>query len=313
MKETTVVSLFAGCGGSSTGYKAAGFTPLLAVDWSKVTKNTMETYKKNHPKTKMEDINIRELTSERCMELAGIKKGELDLLDGSPPCKGFSSSNTNSRSIRNKQNKLVNHMIRLVKGMQPKVFIMENVGGLIKYPMQHNYLRIIKKFEHCGYLVKAKLLYAENYGVPQSRPRIFIIGIRNDLQIIPTFPEISQTPLACREFLSWDGRFLSNAEKERVQKSSFFRRRFVDLNEPFPTITSMYSIGAESPWIKVGDEFYVLSVNEAKRICSFPEDYEFVGTWKECITQIGNCVPPVLTKAVATHIRKLVFDKPPLN
>jgi len=313
MRKINYFTLFAGCGGSSTGYEAAGFTPLLAVDWSKVTKNAMETYKLNHPKTKVEDTNIRELTSERCMKLAGIKKGELDLLDGSPPCKGFSLSNTRNRSIENEQNELVNDMIRLVREIQPKVFIMENVAGLIKYPMQLKAIQIIEEFENCGYSVKAKILNARNYGVPQSRPRIFIIGIRNDLGITPTFPTEHQPLIPFGKLLRWDGRLLTEKEKARIQKSRFFKGRFADLNAPCPTLTAMYGIGAESPWIKFGNEIYELSVEELKILCSFPAEYQFVGTRKERITQIGNCVPPLLVKAVAEHILKLVFHVPPAN
>jgi len=313
MKRYSVISLFSGCGGSTTGYKLAGYKPLLAVDSSEFMKNSLATYRMNHRKTKLVDINIRELSAEKCMELAGIQKGELDLLDGSPPCQGFSTANTNGRSIQNEKNTLPFHMVRLVRGMQPKVFIMENVEGLIKFPMHIMMLRILRKFRNCGYDVKAKKLNARNYGVPQSRPRIFIVGIRNDLRITPTFPTEYQPLVPIRNILNFDGACIPKERREYFQtKNKFFKGKFVDLNKPIPTVTKMYGTGGESPWIKLADEFYLLSIDEAKKACSFPKNYKFSGkNWKACIEQIGNCVPPMLTKAVATHIRKLVFDVPP--
>jgi DNA (cytosine-5)-methyltransferase 1 len=89
VKKPTVISTFAGCGGSSLGYKMAGFKELLAVEWDN---NAVETFKLNFPSIPVYHGDIAKLTGKKCMELAGIRKGELDVLDGSPPCQGFSTA-----------------------------------------------------------------------------------------------------------------------------------------------------------------------------------------------------------------------------
>jgi len=310
MKRLTFFSLFSGCGGSSTGYKLAGFKPLLAVDWSKkAPKFALDTYRLNHKKTELIDDDITKVSADLCMELTGVKKRELDLLDGSPPYQGFSTCNTNNRAVDNEKNKLVNEMIRLTDELQPKVFVMENVEGFIKHPMQDNAKRVIRQFEACGYSIRVSTLNARNYGVAQSRPRLFIIGIRKDLGIIPTFPTRNKTLIPCGQLLRYDGKLLSDDRIDTMRKSSFFSGKFVDLSLPFPTIAKSYGQGGETPIIKIGREFYLLSVEEAKLISSFPKNYEFVGNWYQSIQQIGNCVPPLLTYAVAKNIRKLVFHK----
>ena len=176
----TFISLFAGCGGSSLGYSMAGYRELLAVEWDD---NAVETFKLNFSDVPVYHGDIHDLTVEHCLKLAGINVGELDLLDGSPPCQGFSTAG--KRQIDDKRNQLYMEYVRLLRGLQPKVFVMENVSGLVKGKMKLIFADIMKELKASGYTVKCKLLNAMYFHVPQSRQRLIWIGVRNDfLQMV---------------------------------------------------------------------------------------------------------------------------------
>ena len=169
--KPTVISTFAGCGGSSLGYKLAGFKELLAVEWDD---NAVETFKANFPDVPVYHGDITKLSSDECMRLAGIKAGELDVLDGLPPCQGFSTSG--KRKYDDPRNSLFKEFARLAKDLQPKVFVMENVTGMIKGYMKQAYLQIAKTLRECGYKVCGEVMNAMYFDVPQRRERVIIIN-----------------------------------------------------------------------------------------------------------------------------------------
>lgn len=184
MKQPTVISTFAGCGGSSLGYKWAGFKELLATDWEE---NSIQTLKVNFPDTLVIKRDIKDFTGKEIMELTGLKKGELDVLDGSPLCQGFSTAG--KREVSDPRNSLFQEFCRLLIELKPKVFVMENVSGIFKGKMLGNFKIIFKELEDSGYKVKAKLMNTKYYNVPQSRQRTIFIGVRNDIGgVEPTFP-----------------------------------------------------------------------------------------------------------------------------
>ena len=114
------------------------------------------------------------------MDMAGLSgPGELDLLDGSPPCQGFSTAG--KRRMNDGRNQLFREYIRLLRGLKPKVFVMENVSGMVKGKMKLIFAEIIRELKASGYHVKARLMNAMYYGVPQSRQRMIIIGVREDI------------------------------------------------------------------------------------------------------------------------------------
>jgi DNA (cytosine-5)-methyltransferase 1 len=118
----TVISLFSGAGGSSLGYSMAGFRELLAVEWDD---NAVETFKLNFPDVPVYHGDIAKLSVDECLRLANVKPGELDILDGSPPCQGFSTAG--KREFSDSRNQLFNEYVRLLRGLRPRVFVMENV------------------------------------------------------------------------------------------------------------------------------------------------------------------------------------------
>lgn len=198
IEQPTVISTFAGCGGSSLGYKMAGFKELLAVEWDD---NAVETFKLNFPEVPVYHGDIAKLTGAECMRLAGgLKPGELDVFDGSPPCQGFSMAG--KRKWDDPRNSLFAEYARLLAELQPKVFVMENVTGMVKGHMKQAYLKIMATLRGCGYTAKGEVMNAMYYGVPQARQRVIIIGVRNDLGIEPTHPKPQTEPKACGKALA---------------------------------------------------------------------------------------------------------------
>ena len=168
----TVVSLFAGCGGSSLGYSMAGYRELLAVEWDA---HAIETFKANFPDVPVFHGDIAKFSVEEALGITGLKPGELDVLDGSPPRQGFSTAG--KRKMDDGRNQLFREYVRLLRGLQPKVLIMENVGGMVKGKMKLIFVEILKELKAAGYHVSARLMNAMYYGVPQSRQRMIFIPI----------------------------------------------------------------------------------------------------------------------------------------
>lgn len=184
----TVISTFAGGGGSSLGYSMAGYRELLAVEWDD---NAVETFKLNFPNVPVYHGDIAKLSVEKCMALTGLSEpGELDLLDGSPPCQGFSTAG--KRKFDDSRNQLFKEYIRLLHGLRPKVFVMENVSGLVKGKMKLIFAEIMRELKASGYKVSCRLMNTMYFYVPQSRERLIFIGIREDLEIEPHHPRCAR-------------------------------------------------------------------------------------------------------------------------
>ena len=171
-----IISTFAGTGGSSLGYKWAGYKELLAIDFEP---HAIECFKLNFPKVPCWQRDIKTVTGKEILDFCRIQKGDLDLLDGSPPCQGFSIAG--KRQINDLRNDLFQHYWRLVKDLEPKIFIMENVPGMMKGKMKGLFIEIMKTLKSGNYKVKCKLMNAKYYNVPQSRERLIFIGVRNDI------------------------------------------------------------------------------------------------------------------------------------
>jgi len=190
----TVISTFAGCGGSSLGYSMAGFRELLAVEWDD---NAVATFKLNFPDVPVYYGDIHKLTVEECLRLTELQPGELDLLDGSPPCQGFSTAG--KREMGDPRNQLYNEFVRLLRGLKPKIFVMENVSGMVKGKMKLVFADCMRELKASGYRVRCKLLNAMYFQVPQNRERLIWIGVREDLEIEADYPEIDGRPITLKE------------------------------------------------------------------------------------------------------------------
>jgi DNA (cytosine-5)-methyltransferase 1 len=290
----TVVSTFAGCGGSSTGYVWAGGKVLLAVEWDA---NAVQTYQLNYPDTPIYHGDIAKLSVEEALRLTGLKPGELDIFDGSPPCQGFSTAG--KRDFADDRNQLFREYVRLLRGLKPKVFVMENVSGMVKGKMKLIFVDILRELKASGYRVSARLLNAKYFGVPQSRERMIFVGVREDLGIEPTHPRAQTSIIPVMAVAPFE-------QLDYDTKGQFSEFNLNIRTKPFPSITKG---NRHHFFVKVSGEYRKIHIAEAKLFQSFPQAYKFAGSDSVSWERIGNSVPPMLMYHVAAHIRDHVLAK----
>jgi DNA (cytosine-5)-methyltransferase 1 len=205
----SVASTFSGCGGSCLGYRMAGFRVLWASEFVPAAR---DTYKANHPNSILDPRDIRQIRPEEVLAATGLAEGELDLFDGSPPCASFSTAGKREAGwgkvkdysdTRQRTDDLFFEYARLLKGIRPKVFVAENVSGLVKGKAKGYFLEILPALKGCGYRVTAKLLDAQWLGVPQTRQRLIFVGVRDDLGLEPAFPKPLPYRYSVRDAISW--------------------------------------------------------------------------------------------------------------
>lgn len=200
----TCIDLFCGCGGFSKGFEQAGFKVALGTD---IWEDALVTYKKNFPGAVTVEADVTGLTGKDLIDKAGLKVSDVDVIIGGPPCQGFSVSGF--RMIDDPRNKLYKSFVRIVNEIQPKIFVMENVPGLIRLFDGKIGRQVIEDFTEIGYSVSMKLLVAADYGAPQIRRRVFFVGLnKNKIRAHEfAFPEpkygMENKPyITCKEALS---------------------------------------------------------------------------------------------------------------
>ena len=305
----TFISTFAGCGGSSLGYKWAGFRELLAIEWDKKIANI---FKLNFPDISVIVKDIKEVTSEEIFKLCNIKLGELDLLDGSPPCQGFSTAG--KRKVLDTRNDLFLEFKRLIVELQPKVFVMENVSGVAKGIMKGKFIEIMKELKSTNYNVKYKQLNAKFYNVPQSRERLIWIGVRKDLEKEPIFPKPTNKIITVKDAIGLNGHICSDLRSmsiKSVNNPSYTLRE----TNCFRVIKSDRRYGDKllksyqaSPKLAKLDRIFLnkfekITIEQAKKLCSFPEDFKLIGNYSQQWAALGNSVMPKFMEAIAKTIR----------
>ena len=167
-----VISLFSGCGGLDLGFERAGFNISVANEYDKTI---WETFKINHPNTKLIEGDIRNITEEDFPD-------NIDGIIGGPPCQSWSEAGA-LRGIEDARGQLFYEYIRILKDKQPKFFLAENVSGMLANRHSEAVKNILNMFDECGYNVSLTLVNAKDYGVAQERKRVFYIGFRKDLKI----------------------------------------------------------------------------------------------------------------------------------
>lgn len=169
----TAVSLFAGAGGCSLGFQQAGYDVLFATD---IDADAVDSYRRNFARTPCEAADVRSLDANLLLHRIGLRHGQLDILLGGPPCQGFSSAGMKSGD--DPRNSLLWHYVRLLEGLGPKWFVMENVEGLLTSGGGLHVRDATAAFLEAGYSVNLEKIYAQGYGVPQRRKRVLIVGNR---------------------------------------------------------------------------------------------------------------------------------------
>lgn len=173
MSKPIAIDLFSGCGGLTLGLKQAGFSVVGSVE---VDLLSVETYKANHPEVQVWHSDVRTVAANEIIRTLGVKKGQVDLIAGCPPCQGFSSMTTlnGKRNVDDPRNDLLFEFLRIVTELMPKSIMMENVPGLASDSRYRKWCEAIHKL---GYSVEGRILNAADYGVPQRRRRlIFLAG-----------------------------------------------------------------------------------------------------------------------------------------
>jgi len=293
----TFISTFAGCGGSSLGYSASGFHELLAVEWDA---HATECFRLNFPDVPIYQGDINKLEVGEVLERTSLRPGELTLLDGSPPCQGFSTSNAN-RDVSDPRNELFSQYVRLLHGLKPQMFVMENVTGMVKGELKAMFRRIYSELKESGYKVLCRKLEAKYLGIPQMRERLIFVGVRDDVAIEPKLPEPKLFTLNVCDVLP--------NISEIITAGSMFN--YKSSKRPFPTITKSIYHQVEHRHFCGGH--FVVTTDGVKRrptipelalLQSFPSEYQFCGTEKQQSERIGNSVPPLM----AYEIGKVLND-----
>lgn len=231
----SVASTFSGCGGSSLGYRMAGFRVRWASEFIEAAR---DTYRANAaPYTTVDPRDIRQVKASDILDAIGMKPGELDLFDGSPPCASFSTSGKREAGwgrvkkysdTEQRTDDLFFEYARLIQGLKPKTFVAENVSGLVKGTAKGYFLEILKTLKR-GYRVEAKLLDAQWLGVPQARQRLIFVGVREDLCLSPAFPKPLPFRYSIQEAIPWITRVVHDTSGDRSVGDV--------TNRPAPTIT----------------------------------------------------------------------------
>ena len=233
-----VVSTFSGCGGSCLGYRMAGYKVVWANEFIKAAQDSYNANKTDDCYLDCRDI--RQVNPDDILLQLGMEQGEVDLFDGSPPCQAFSMAGKRDKGwnkpksydgSKSKQcnEQLFDEYIRLLRGLMPKVFVAENVGGLVRGTAKGYFLEILRGLKTSGYRVECRLLDAQWLGVPQVRRRTIFVGVRNDLDIEPVFPKPLSYQYTVRDALPW---IIKSTEDTKGQ---FKVRHFSD--KPHGTIT----------------------------------------------------------------------------
>lgn len=325
-----VVSTFSGCGGSCLGFKMAGFKVLWANEFIPAAQ---DTYRANHKGTILDTRDIRKVQAQDILDQIGLKKGELDVFEGSPPCASFSTAGKREASWGKvkkysdscqRTDDLFFEYARLLKDLQPKVFIAENVSGLVKGTAKGYFLLILKALKDCGYEVSAKVLDAQWLGVPQARQRLIFIGVRKDLGVEPKHPtpldyqytvldaigNIKNTDAQIKEASSEGyevGRELSKL-KPGGKSSKYFQLVRASWDAPSGAITQegrkTHAASISHP-TRVGK----FTIPELKRICAFPDEFILTGSYAQQWERLGRAVPPVMMSHIASTIRDDILCK----
>lgn len=265
----TVASTFSGCGGSCTGYRMAGYRVVWANEFVPVAQ---ESYKANaDPSCHLDPRDIKLVQPEDVLSAAGLKVGELDLFDGSPPCQAFSTAGQREKGWGKKKTyehgasqcneTLFGEYIRLLRGLQPRTFVAENVSGLVKGTAKGMFLEILRDLKACGYRVSCRVLDAKWLGVPQSRQRTIFVGVRNDLNLDPVHPKPLPYLYTVRDALPWITKachdvsgLMSAGDITNVPAAAVMAQRQGSHWVEAETDISKYAIGAEWDKLKEGEQ-----------------------------------------------------------
>lgn len=336
------IELFAGAGGLALGLEMAGFEHIGLVEYDK---DAADTLKKNRPNWNVLCEDIEKVASRNLEMEFGIQKGELDLLSGGAPCQSFSYAGKRL-GLNDVRGTMFFHYATFLHKLQPKMFLFENVRGLLTHDGGRTYDTILSIFRQEGYQVSYRVVNAWDYGVPQKRERLITVGIRNDLATTHLFrfpikhsyrPVIGDIKLdtnpgkdECQTYseaktevfkLVPPGGYWRDIDPEIAKnymkscwemeggRTGILRR--LKLDEPSLTVLT-------SPGMKQTDRCHPIEVRpfsyrENARIQTFPDNWEFCGSLGSKYKQVGNAVPVNLAKEIGIKLKECLEDVPMKN
>lgn len=336
MKRYTCIDLFSGAGGFHIGFEKASYEIKLCIDNDKLVE---KTHRRNFSYIPMINRDIRDVTSE---EIKSYCTGEIDIIIGGPPCQGFStigkrvSSDPEKRAKQDPRNELVLVYAKLIRELRPKFIVMENVKGILTLNKGAYLQNVLHQLHDAGYDAKYKLINMANYGVPEIRERVIIIGNRvglpvefpipthsddindnlpmwencwsvlSDLESLGDIPEFNHVALKHTEkniarykMIPEGGRLPEDALPPELYRKNF-GNTFKRLGRGRPALTM----------VPGNDAFPIhptlnrsLTVREAARIQTFPDNIIFEGNRRQQGHQVGNAVPPLFSEKLAYFMR----------
>lgn len=317
-----IASLFCGCGGTDVGmigdflYQNTYYKPhnVEIVYANDIEKSACDLFAENFDIVP-DNRDIREIASEELPEF--------DILTGGFPCQSFSivAQNPKRLGIKDEKGMLFFEMCRILRDRKPKCFIAENVKGILTANKGEAFPLIIKEFEDSGYYVKYQVMRAVEFGVPQKRERVIIVGFRNDLDIDFSFPDpvISET----MEYVP-----LRRVIQSNVDEKYFFSQRAVDgmlrnrdtmnkgraqnIDEPCNTVgahLAKVSLNSTDPVLLVDERYRRFTPREVARIQSFPDTYRLIGSEASQYRALGNAIPPVLFWYIMDAVNKALEEQ----
>lgn len=309
MKKPKAISLFSGAGGCSLGFKNAGYDIIYASDFDKAA---IDTYKTNFPGTRTEVKDIKDIDFNELLEENNLKSGELDFLIGGPPCQGFSTAGT--RFWDDPRNSLLKEYVRCLSTIKPKWFLMENVEGLLTSKKGEYIFEAAKAFIDLGYNIRIDKIYAHEYGVPQRRKRVFVIGNRLGFDY--------KTPLP------------SNPATGRIFKNSDFTLSDAFINLPQPSEVKdgkvSYSEINESEIFnyfasnnEISDHFYVpingiqlkriKNLQEGQTMKDLPEELQHESFKRRANRRVKDGTPSEKRGGAPSGLKRLHLNQPSLT
>ena len=332
----TTIELFAGAGGLALGVEKAGFDTIGLVEFDK---DACDTLKKNRPNWNVICDDIANISKLDLEDYFGIRKGELCLLSGGAPCQAFSYAGKRL-GLEDTRGTLFYHYAVFLEKLQPKMFLFENVKGLLTHDSGKTYKTILNIFEKAGYEIQKQVLNAWDYGVAQKRERLITIGIRKDLKnkISFEFPLAHKYKPVLRDVLqdvpeSLGVPYGENKRKlfELVPPGGYWKDidpglakaymkscwemeggrtgilRKLSMDEP--SLTVLTSPSQKQTERCHPQEARPFTVRENARCQSFPDEWEFCGNVMSQYRQVGNAVPVNLAYEVARCIYKALEEE----
>lgn len=318
-----VASLFSGSGGMDLGFKNSGFEIIWAND---VNHWACETFKKNFG----DHITEGSITAVKNEDIP-----ECDIILGGFPCQDFSMI-WKRMGLRTDRGNLYRQFVRVVLAKQPKMFVAENVRGLLSANKGKAVTQIVSDFGKTGYKVSVYPINFADYGAPQLRNRVLIVGIRNDLNKEFKLPSPTHTPdtyITAKEALKGVEKVPFNNENQNIAPSTVIKLRMIPPGGNFTNIpknsphyvkgmishvyrrlhpdkpsTTIIAGGGGGTWGYHYKENRPLTNRERARLFGYPDDFQFVGSIAEVRRQIGNSVPPAGIKPIAEAIKKFLDE-----